>query len=468
MAFNSSLFILVFVFFYCLYVPLAKKPALRTLLLLVFNAVFYFFLSGPGIAILLALSVVDFFLAKGIHTAKSENNKQFFMWVSILLNVLLILTFRHITRWFGLGEIPFWPSTIGVSFYVFRSLGYVLDIYHENIEKPETNWVRYFTYLSFFPLILQGPISSARDFLPELQKGFSAKDVPSGEAIFLLISGIIKKYALAAFLTANFTERVFGSPHLFTGMENLFAAVGQALVVFLDFSGYTDMMLGMALLLGFRLAENFNFPYASANITEYWRRWHMSLSKWLNEYLFFPLSFSLRSWKKWGTVLAVLITFIISGFWHGTSINYTFWGALHGLALSWDIASSVMRDKIKKWVPRWIYNPVSVGLTFMFLALSGIYFRVEDMNTATGMITHIFSDRDWSILSNWLKDFGGVFGVMCAVLLWQWTGGKLYPKMQDIFIRSGWLTHAILLVLTIFLAYQISGMEPIPFIYQKF
>ncbi|NBP06424.1 MAG: MBOAT family protein, partial [Bacteroidetes bacterium] len=350
MAFNSSLFVLVFVVFYCLYVPLAKKPALRTMLLFIFNVVFYFLLSGPGIGILFTLSIADFLLAKNIFGANSENKKRLLL--------------------------------IGVSFYVFRSLGYVLDAYHENIEKPETNWFRYFTYLSFFPLILQGPISSARDFLPELQKGFSAKDVPSGEAFFLLVSGIIKKYALAAYITANFTERVFGSPHLFTGMENLFAAVGQALVVFLDFSGYTDMMLGMALLLGFRIAENFHFPYASANITEYWRRWHMSLSKWLNEYLFFPLSFSLRSWKKWGTILAVMVTFLISGFWHGTSINYTFWGALHGLALSWDIASSGIRDKIKKWVPKWIYNPVSVGLTFMFLALSGIYFRVEDMNTA--------------------------------------------------------------------------------------
>ncbi|MBM3919594.1 MAG: MBOAT family protein [Sphingomonadales bacterium] len=468
MAFNTSLFILVFVVFYCLYVPLAGKPGLRTALLFIFNSVFYYLLSSFGLGILLALSVADFFLAKGIFTTRSENSKRFFLWISILLNIGLILTFRHFSQWFGFREIPFWPATIGVSFYVFRSLGYVLDVFHENIETPETSWFRYFTYLSFFPLMLQGPISPARDFLPELRKGFSAKEVPSGEAFFFLISGIIKKYALAAYITANFTERVFGSPHLFTGMENLFAAIGQALVIFLDFSGYTDMMLGMGLLLGFRLSENFNFPYASANITEYWRRWHMSLSKWLNEYLFFPLSFTLRRWKKWGTVLAVMITFVISGFWHGTSLNYTLWGALHGLALSWDIASSGIRDKIKNGVPMWIYHPISVALTFLFLALSGIYFKLEDMEIATGMLSHIFTDRDWSVFGNWLHDFGGVFAVMCGVLLWQWSAGNVYPKIRQIFIGSGWFMHAILLVLAIFLAYQISGMEPIPFIYQKF
>lgn len=468
MAFNTSLFILVFVVFYCLYVPLAGKPGLRTALLFIFNSVFYYLLSSFGLGILLALSVADFFLAKGIFTTRSENSKRFFLWISILLNIGLILTFRHFSQWFGFRVIPFWPATIGVSFYVFRSLGYVLDVFHENIETPETSWFRYFTYLSFFPLMLQGPISPARDFLPELRKGFSAKEVPSGEAFFFLISGIIKKYALAAYITANFTERVFGSPHLFTGMENLFAAIGQALVIFLDFSGYTDMMLGMGLLLGFRLSENFNFPYASANITEYWRRWHMSLSKWLNEYLFFPLSFTLRRWNKWGTVLAVMITFVISGFWHGTSLNYTLWGALHGLALSWDIASSGIRDKIKNGVPTWIYHPISVALTFTFLALSGIYFKLEDMEIATGMLSHIFTDRDWSVFGNWLHDFGGVFAVMCGVLLWQWSAGNVYPKIRQIFIGSGWFMHAILLVLAIFLAYQISGMEPIPFIYQKF
>jgi D-alanyl-lipoteichoic acid acyltransferase DltB (MBOAT superfamily) len=167
-------------------------------------------------------------------------------------------------------------------------------------------------------------------------------------------------------------------------------------------------------------------------------------------------------------VLAVLITFIISGFWHGTSVNYTFWGALHGIALSWDIASSGIRDTIKKKMPTWIYKPISVVLTFLFLAISGIYFRLENMETATDMITHIFNDRDWSVFGNWMRDFSGVFAVMAGLLLWQWTGGKWYVKIQEAFIGSGWFVHAILLVLAIFMAYQISGMEPIPFIYQKF
>ena len=468
MAINSSIFIACFILFYLLYWFTGSNVRMRVATLLLFNALFYWTLSGYGIFVLLTAGTIDFYLAKGIHSKKSSAAKQWLLYSSVAMNIGLILGFRHFARWFGLDELPFWPSTVGISFLAFRSMGYVLDIYHENMDNPEPKLGRYFAYTGFFPLILQGPISPARDFLPQLNQPLDKASIPAGEAVFFLVSGIIKKFALAAYITSNFSERVFGSPHLFTGMENLFAAIGQALVVYLDFSGYTDLMLGIGLLLGFRISDNFNFPYLAGNITEYWRRWHMSLSKWLNEYLFFPLSFSLRSLKKWGTVTAVLITFIISGFWHGTTLNYTLWGAMHGLALTWDILSGKLRDPLKKAIPSFIYNSISVVLTFSFLALSGIYFKQENLHIANEMLMKIFQDSDWSIFSQWFKDFGGVFVVMVLLLCWQWFAAPWDPHLKRVFETAGWLTHALILALVIFMAYQISGMEPVPFIYQKF
>lgn len=468
MSFNSSLFVLSFLLFMGLYGSLSGKPDRRKWLLLLFSLGFYYLLSSFGIVVLVMNGILDFYLARGIAKSKNSAKKRALLYASLLLNLGLILCFRHCTQWFALNQLMFWPAVAGVSFFVFRSLGYVLDVYHENIDEPVDSAVDYLAYLSFFPLILQGPISPARDFLPELKEPFSWEKVNTGKAIFFLCSGIIKKFCLAAYLGANFTDRVFGSPHLFTGMEVALASISQALMVFLDFSGYTDLMLGIAMIMGFEIAENFNFPYLSANITEYWRRWHMSLSKWLNEYLFFPLSFALRSLKKWGTVLAVMITFILSGFWHGTSLNYTFWGMLHGVALSWDVVSSNFRHKIKLILPSFLYTSISVLLTFAFLSLSGIYFRQENMEIANAMIVQVFNQPDWHLFPQWLRDFGGVFGVICFSLALHWILPSFYTRKMIFFENLPWPVHSIALLLVIFIAYQISGLEPVPFIYQKF
>jgi D-alanyl-lipoteichoic acid acyltransferase DltB (MBOAT superfamily) len=446
----------------------AGISGMRRWLILLFSLAFYWLLSSWGILVLLFNGVADFFIARAIGNSKNNNTRRLWLYLSVVLNLGLILCFRHCTQWFSLNQLLFWPAVAGVSFFVFRSLGYVLDVYHENIDEPVESPIDYLAYLSFFPLILQGPISPARDFLPELKNAFSWEKIHTGKAIFFLCSGIIKKFCLAAYLGANFTDRVFNSPHLFTGMEVTLASISQALLVFLDFSGYTDLMLGISLLLGFNIAENFNFPYTAGNITEYWRRWHMSLSKWLNEYLFFPLSFSLRALRKWGTVLAVIVTFTISGFWHGTSLNYTFWGILHGLALSWDIASTELRHKLKSLIPGFLYSSVSVALTFAFLSLSGIYFRQENMETANAMLLQVFQQPDWHLFPQWLKDFGGVFGVMLATLLLHWILPKFYQRKISFFENLPWPLHALALLVVIFVAYQVSGLEPVPFIYQKF
>lgn len=437
-------------------------------MLLIFNLVFYWMLSGKGILVLCFLAVSDFTAAKLIYRLDSGKLKALILYCSVLLNIGLILTFRHFTDWFHLHDYDYWPSVIGVSFFVFRSMGYVLDVYRETIDEPENNLLRYFTWISFFPLIMAGPISPARDFLPQLKTPYNGSTVPVNRAFFLLSSGIVKKYIVSNYLAANFVNRVFDSPSFFTGLENLLAAIGQALVVYMDFSGYTDLMLGMALLLGFSISENFNFPYLAGNITEYWRRWHISLSKWLNEYLFFPLSFMLRKLKKWGTVIAVMITFIISGFWHGTAFHYTFWGILHALALGWDVVSQNFRSGLKRKIRSSLYNPISIFLTFSFLVLSGIFFKAPSLENGYVMFHKIFLEFDPSFFTKWFEVYPWVFVILLVVLVWQWSMEKPYglwmAKLEE--IKPVWMS--LILVLIIFLAYQVTGLESLPFIYLEF
>lgn len=467
MTFNSVLFIATFIVFFLMYSLLAKNPKWRIGLLLIFNLFFYYFLSHWGIFVLLAIGISDFYIGKQMSLS-SEKNRKRWLFLSIFIDLGLLLIFRHVTDWFELGQLMFWPKVIGISFFVFRSMGYVLDIYRENIEAPETQLASYLGYLSFFPLIMAGPISPARDFLPEFKKPFIGADVPISKAFLLIASGIIKNYVISHYIAANFVNRVFESPAYFSGLENLMATMGQALVVYTDFSGYTDMMMGIALLLGFRISENFNFPYISGNITEYWRRWHMSLSQWLNEYLFFPMSFAFRSLKKTGTVMAVFVTFVISGFWHGTAFHYTFWGILHGIALSWDIISTNLRYKMKAHIPLKVYRPISILLTFAFLSLSGIFFKANSMENGFIMLEKIFYHTHFTLLPIWASTYIWVTVLMMVVFVLQFTMAKQYPTLMEKASRIHFIPASIVLAVTIFWAYQITGLTALPFIYLEF
>lgn len=501
MQFNSALFILVFSVFYFFYSTQTIQAKTRVWFLFAFNTIFYFILSKWGIFALYGIGLLDFYLAQKIAETANESKKNTFKYISIGANILAILGFNHFYDWFHLDA--YFPAIIGVSFYCFRSMGYVLDVFNENIEEPEKNPVNYLAYIGFFPLIFSGPISPARDFLPQLQTGFTSSLVKLKPALFLIISGIIKKYILADYLFINFIDRVFENPHLFTGVENLMAAVSQAINVYLDFSGYTDLMMGISLLLGFQISENFNFPYLAKNITEYWRRWHLSLSAFLNENLFFPLNFRFRQLKQNGTILASFITFVISGFWHGTAWNYTVWGALHGIALAWDIKSSQWRQIWKTKIPPQLYGGISVFLTFMFLVLSGIYFRAknfenstntpavemaqtntadannaaapatEESNTQTQyrghqMLAKIFGDMQWKFFWPWAQKYAGVLMIIVNVLAFQWLLSGFYPNIKNWFEKRRFFHLTVMLFFIIFIAYQVSGATPVPFTYLDF
>ena len=467
MAFNSASFFVFWFILYWFYLGFSQKPNVRTWVLLLANIWFFTYLSGYAVFILIGSALLDFYLAKGLYSAKSDSSKTLFLSGSIVLNVGLILFFKHIYDWFGLGEVGI-IHFIGVSFYAFRSLGYVLDVYFENNDEPESSPIRYLTYASYFPLILSGPIAPSDEFLNRLRQPLVIAKSQLSKGSYLIALGVTKKFILGNYLAYNFVNRVFESWEFFTAMELFFASIIQTFYLYLDFSGYSDMVVGMSLLLGINILENFNFPFLSQNITEYWKRWHISLSKWFNQNLYFPLSYQFRSFKKWGTSLSVFIVFMISGFWHGTSVNYWFWGMLHALALVWDIFTSDWRIKVKSFVPKWIYRSFSIALTFTFLVYSGIYFKASSFEVANGIITKILRELDFSLISDWVNLYPWVLVITLFVAVIQFTFGSVYPKIERSIESMHWIIFSLIMVVIIFIAYQFEKSSPLPFYYLKY
>ena len=467
MAFNSAPFFIFWFILYWFYLGFSQKPTIRTWVLLLANIWFFTFLSGYAVFVLIGSALIDFSLAKAIHKTKSDSQKSMWLFFSVILNVGLILFFKHIYDWFGLGEVGIFHF-IGVSFYAFRSLGYVLDVYFENTDEPETNWVHYLTYASYFPLILSGPIAPSADFLSQLKKPIFISKNYLSKGTYLIALGVTKKFILGNYLAYNFVNRVFESWEFFTAMELFLASIIQTFYLYLDFSGYTDMVVGMSLLLGIDILENFNFPFLSQNITEYWKRWHISLSKWFNQNLYFPLSYQFRSLKKFCTSVAVFIVFMISGFWHGTSVNYWFWGMLHALALVWDIYTSDIRLKVKTWIPKPLYRFVSIVITFSFLVFSGVYFKASSFETANGILLKIGKELDFSLISEWIQLYPGVLIITLIIVIVQFTLGGVYSKLENRISNSHWLLNTLILVLIIFIAYQFEKSSPLPFYYLKY
>ena len=475
MAFNSLPFFTFFAALFVLYHAFSHRQNWRNTLLLGFNLTFFALLSGYTTILLMICTLADFSIAKRISACKQDGPRFRWLVVSVLINVLLILTFKHFTDWFELNHMDSpihfpWPlKFIGVSFIAFRSMGYVFDVYYENIDRAEGNFISYASYISFFPLLLSGPISQAEDFLKTAN---STKIIVNyemvGRASFLIALGILKKFVFGNYLSINFIDRVFDASHLFTGLENFLAAVLQTLALYLDFSGYTDLVIGLSLLLGFDIIENFNFPFLSQNITEYWKRWHISLSTWFNQYVYFPLSYYWRSWGKFGTCLAVFCVFSLSGFWHGTSPNFWLWGLMHAVALIWDVLSSNWRIQWKKTIPSWLYKPLSIALTFTFLTFSGLFFKASDIHAGLTMIQKIVHELDFSFLSEWLKHYPWVAVIGLFILLIQFTLSSKYESLLNFYQRLHWSIWVIWVSLVIIVAFQFNAMGSLPFYYLQF
>lgn len=505
MIFSSGIFLFLFLGFSLIYWALHKADTARIVFVTLFSYYFYYKSSGIYFMLLALVTISDYLIAKGIAslnskaaasaknagTASAENTEvtaeakksggaKMLVALSLLIDLSLLGYFKY-TNFFGSMMFADWKHLdiflpVGVSFFTFQSLSYTIDVYRGNI-KPLERLLDYAFYVSFFPQLVAGPIVRARDFIPQIRQRLIVTDTMFGNGIFFIIAGLFKKAVISDYISVNFVERVFDQPTLYSGIENLLAVYGYTLQIYCDFSGYSDMAIGIAMLLGFQFPKNFDNPYTSTSITEFWRRWHISLSSWLKDYLYISLGGNRHG--KIRQYINLMLTMLLGGLWHGASLNFILWGGLHGLFLCLDKmwhavcpALSPLTYMASKKNPNpkknWAVLLIGGLITFHMAAACWVLFRASSFQIASEVFTQIFTQFHAGVLGQWVSSYWGVALLMVL-------GYLLH------FIPSSWFSHtrravtllplpiqAVLIVVVIWIVIQIKSSDVQPFIYFQF
>lgn len=484
MIFSSGLFLFCALFFLPLYMLLRKTTTLRIIYVSLFSLFFYYESSGEYVLILLFAATMDFFIGRAIGRSEDEVYRKRLLITSICVNIGMLSYFKYFYFLLDLGQmllaslgiatepaIPleardyFIPA--GISFYTFQTLSYTADIYRREI-TPLKRWIDYLFYLSFFPQLVAGPIVRAKDFIPQIYRRPQLLKAEYGEALTLILSGLVKKAIIGDFIGANLVDLIFAEPTRFTGLENLFAVYGYAMQIYCDFSGYSDMAIGIALLLGFRFNINFDSPYQSGNITEFWRRWHISLSTWLRDYLYIPLGGNRKGQIR--TYVNLLVTMLLGGLWHGAAVRFILWGAIHGVALALHKLYMQIFDALgwRRKKPLKIQRFLGQIITFHLVCFAWIFFRADSMETALSVITQISDHFTPEVFLQFVVGYKNVLLLLLLGYLLHFTS-----KKQELRFRS-WLTdlpfigQVCLFIVTVFLLIQIRSADAQPFIYFNF
>jgi D-alanyl-lipoteichoic acid acyltransferase DltB (MBOAT superfamily) len=411
---------------------LKNKVLLRNTFLAFTSLFFYYKTSGLFVLILVFATVFNFYLAKPMLKSRSDNQKKLFLVIGLIINLLVLCYFKYAYFFTDLlnnllgaqlkvfdifaaignmftGKARFDVGNIllpvGISFYTFQNISYLIDVFRKRVE-PVKNIFNFAFYVSFFPQLVAGPIIRANEFIPQIYKKYVLSRRQFGIAVFWIMNGLAKKIILSDYIAVNFVDRVFENPGMFSGFENLVALFGYSLQVYADFSGYTDIAIGVAMLMGFYLPQNFNSPYKATNPGNFWKRWHISLSRWLQDYLYIPLGGNrnatfatylciismtliaiILAGNNWVTIILIITgliiglnvyfypnrkrkietnlnlmnTMLLGGLWHGASWNFVIWGGLNGLGI-W--VYKFWKDKNVK-----LRTSLLAGLVFLFILL---------------------------------------------------------------------------------------------------
>lgn len=473
MMFNSGLFMLLFPVVFGVFIVLStisRKNAIVWIVL--FSLFFYYKSSGIYWTLLLANGLFNWWMGGAISKATEKRKAKIFLTIAIIGDLGLLAIFKYYnlfgTLWSDLTGYHFlklnWVLPVGISFFTFESISYIVDLYRGEIKRDSHDFIDYAFFVTFFPRLVAGPIVRAADILPQVIRYIPLSKSEASIAFSLITVGLIKKAVISDYISVNFVDRVMDSPMQFSGVENLLAVYGYAMQIFCDFSGYSDMAIGIALLFGFRLTDNFLQPYQSTNITDFWRRWHISLSSWLRDYLYIPLGGNRCS--PWRQNLNLMITMLLGGLWHGASWNFMLWGGLHGTALvvEKNIGKSFKSESTKGNFRKLI----TWFLTFHFVCFCWIFFRIPDFETALNQLSQIGTAFHPEIFIQWVKGFP-VVGMMMlmAVLLHLIPAESIQKKSASKTTLPLWF-HGIVLGLVIWLVIQTKSSDIQPFIYFQF
>ena len=350
---------------------------------------------------------------------------------------------------------------IGISFYTFQAISYSVDVYRGTYDgRPD--FLEFCFYLSFFPLLLAGPITRAGRFLPQIRRARPATRRELRLGLWLVVCGLVKKGVLADYL-AVYNNLAFDSPLAYSGYELLMAVLGYTMQIYLDFSGYSDLSIGIAALMGFRLDDNFLFPYRSLNLTEFWRRWHISLSTWFRDYVYIPLGGNRKGQAR--TLLNNFLTMVVAGLWHGSTWMFVLWGALHGAGLA---VHKLCRGWLKKIPDAWPVKAVSWLLTMAFVMACWVFFRAGSLEDVQEIFRRIFTEFDLA----YAAPFWAARKLWCVVLAVAAAGLLLPPRAYNTlragFKRLPWVVIFLVFLFAVQLVIQLRSGDIQPFIYYQF
>ena len=530
---------------------LKNKILLRNFFLLFASLFFYFKTSGLFVILLLFTTLNCFWVGKKIDVTQNLKKRKQFVFLGIFVNLLLLAYFKYayfftsvynamfhtdievvnyLALWanrlsgssrFDVGNILL---PVGVSFYTFQSISYVIDVYRKKIAHVP-NFFNFGFFVCFFPGLVAGPIIRASQFVPQLYKKFFLSRRQFGIAVFWILNGLMKKLILSDYLAVNFVDRVIENPHLFTAFENFAAIFVYSLQVYADFSGYTDIAIGVAMLMGFYMPKNFNAPYKATNAGDFWKRWHISLSTWLKDYLYIPLGGNRKG--KLRTNINLMLTMLLGGLWHGASWNFVIWGGLNGLGIIIFKGWRSINNKKRLWITLFFFlfalilfsifplpafkialvwtgiiwlgaaltylyidiltkKPLvkinrgwSIFLTFLFITFTRLFFRsgsnldpakqtAHAWNTAKSMVNQIGGKWNWAQIPEIITTYWAVFLLFALGMFIHWIPERWKRWYRLHFALFPIWLIGIIVVAVVFVVYQFITADLQPFIYFQF
>ncbi len=535
--FTQVNFWIFFAVVYLFFALLCSKRKPRNLYLFLVSLFFYYKTSGMFVGLLIFSTIVDFFIGQALYKSHRSRWRLFLVTLSVIINLFTLSYFKYAyfftdsfnylfnTDWQVVNWLAEWSNNftsvnyftadkiilpVGISFFTFQTISYSVDIYRNKV-KPLDSILDFGFYVSFFPQLVAGPIVRAESFVPQINAPTKISVSDFNRGTFMILKGLVKKMIFADFIAMHFLDKVFDAPEMFSGFANIMAMIGYSLQIYGDFSGYTDIAIGLALLMGFQLPKNFNSPYKAENCGNFWKRWHISLSTWLRDYLYIPLGGNRKGSKASYIILVIILagvmvafnhpgvyilipavltiaaisahyfpeverqintninlmlTMLIGGLWHGASWKFVIWGGLNGLGI---VVYKFWR-KVSPWEDKsgMIVHAWKILVTFVFITFTRIYFRGESMDHISRWYHQVANNMDWSNAWNVLVAYQAVFWVMLAGYITHWLPQDFKDRMEGWYGKSPMPVKMAVVVVVGVVCYQAFSTDFQPFIYFQF
>lgn len=453
---------------------LARHRRVRLLFLLGASYVFYAHWDWRFLPLIWGSSTADWLLGRAIGRTQDPKRRKQWLAATVIVNLSVLGFFKYFN--FGIDSarallLEFGIRTtdttlaialpVGISFFTFESMSYVIDVYRKHIE-PHDSYLEYLGFVAFFPHLVAGPIIRPRDLLPQLRDKIAFNPEMASDGLYLIATGLLKKVMIADVLAINLVDRVFDSPLQYSGLENYVAVVAYALQIYCDFSGYTDIAIGSAQLLGIRFPANFNAPYQATNIADFWHRWHISLSTWLRDYLYIPLGGNRNGTVR--TYVNTLLTMVLGGLWHGANYTFVVWGTIHGIALVLTRAFAQWRGSRPTLASRHpLLKILSIVGTFHVVCVAWVFFRAESFSKAELVFSRIASG---TLYHPNLPPL--VVGTVALGLFIHFIPVTWDKAMRASFVRLPAPAQGLCLFVAALLLRQMASTDAVPFVYFQF